>query len=82
MQKWGENRSQAISRAITLATEKKDEAMKYTYQLKNYGTRTQPRWSIDEHLNGEYMSQVAFWFESRADAEARLAEIVKEDAKK
>jgi len=57
------------------------------YSIKNYGNRVRPQFSIDEVYDsgkdsGKFINQVAYWFKTREKAEARLKEIIAEDAAK
>jgi hypothetical protein len=51
------------------------------YRIKRYGPAANDRYGIDTvGPAGQYMAQAAFWFDGRAAAAARLAEIIIEDA--
>lgn len=52
------------------------------YAVRNYGTRVKPFWSVDAEIAKQFVYQIAFWFRTRALAEARMAGIEIEDAER
>ena len=57
--------------------------MKVEYKIVNYGTRRSPgKYSIDEYVGGNYLSQAAFYFKNREHAELRLLQMLAEDRAK
>jgi hypothetical protein len=52
-----------------------NNAMKTEYKIKKHGQK----WSIDQYVNGQFISQIAYWFKSSGAARRRLNEIIAED---
>jgi len=50
-------------------------SMKTKYKIKKHGQK----WSIDQYVNGQFISQIAYWFKSSGAARRRLNEIIAED---